>query len=308
MPLVLAYLPLRYLISIDVPSGSPSFYGLSETAVVLVIAIALAALLVGSGLGLVRAAVLIVVAGIANRVGKGFGDVYNSVDAVVTQSRYLRFMISTEVVALFLSVGSAAVLARLARFRFLPERYALLTLGIISLLPITRIGIENWDAPPLPERESRPAYLGPPEIEDVSVWMQEHTDFGTLFATNYLCQSSEIDDCARDEVNFQCPDQHPVLFASWSLTALSRREFLYLSQGWSEGDYCAYHLESSQLGRSVSLEAISALQTVGVDYYIASRPHSAPEAWSILSGFAEYRAGDFLVVSLDRLTDAIEGR
>jgi hypothetical protein len=306
MPLVLAYLPFRYLISTDVGSGSPSFYGLSETAVVLVIAIALAALLAGSGLSPALAAVFIVVAAIANVVGKGPGDVYNSVDTVLTQFRYLRFLDSTNVVALFLSVGGAALLSRLGRFRSLSGRYVHLTLGIISFLPMTRIGVENWGVPPLPERESRPAYLGPPEVEDVSVWMQKNTEFGTLFATNYLCQSSRIDDCARDEVNFQCPDQHPVLFASWSLTALSRREFLYLSQGWSEGDYCAYHLESSQLGRSVSLEAISALQTVGVDYYIASRLHSASEAWSILSGFAEYQAGDFLVVSLPRLIDGIE--
>lgn len=306
MPLVLAYLPFRYLISTDVGSGSPSFYGLSEMAVVLVIAIALAALLVRSGLSPALAAVLMIVATIANVVGQGPGDVYNSVDGVLTQFRYLRFLDSTNVVALFLGVGVAALLSRLKISRSLPGRYVLLTIGIISFLPMTRIGVENWGVPPLTERESRPVYFGPPEVEDVGVWIQKNTDFGTQFATNYLCQSSRLDECAQIEAKLLCPQQHPVLFAGWSLTALSRREFLYLSQGWSKENYYTSHLASIQLGKLVSPEAISALQVAGVDYYVASRPHSTPEAWSILSETAEYRSGDFLVVSLARLIDGSE--
>jgi len=301
MPLILAYVPLRYFVNSDVGSGSPSFYRLPEMAVMLVIAIGLAAALVNTSLsnGIIFAAVAIAL--LANRVGQGPGDIYDWVDSILTSSRFSRFLNATDVTALVIALVAGVMLSQLPRFRARPARHAVMVLLLVSLLPMTRIGLKSWNAEPAAEHASRPAYLGPADIEEVSTWMRENTKFGTLYATNFLCPSYRLDECSREKPEIVCARRHPVLFASWALTALSRREFLYLSQDWSKGNNYFSHRLSTQLGSEVSLAAVDALANQGVDFYVVSRIHSNPRAWSLLRDAAEVSTENFALVSLSRL-------
>lgn len=301
MPLVLAYVPLRYFVNSDVGSGAPSFYRLSEMAVMLVIALGVAVALKGKSLSPLGFVMIVLVALAANRIGQGPGDVYNFVDSILTSFRFSRFLNAADAMALFIAVLAGVMLALHPRYRIWPTRQLLVLLLLVSMLPTARIGLKNWNAEPESEELSRPAYLGPPDIEEIGAWMRKNTDFGTLFATNFLCPSYRLEECTRETPEVACARRHPVLFASWALTALSRREFLYLSQDWSKGNKYFSHRLSTQLGSEVSLGSVAALSNQGVDFYVVSREHSDQQAWELLRDAATYRTENFAVVSLTRL-------
>ena len=94
--------------------------------------------------------------------------------------------------------------------------------------------------------------------------------------------------------------------ASWALTALSEREFLYLSQGWHyKVTYYFSHQTSTRLGKELSLSAARELQELGVSYYVASREHTNSAVWPRLRDAADFSTEHFVVVSLASLIEKI---
>jgi hypothetical protein len=87
--------------------------------------------------------------------------------------------------------------------------------------------------------------------------------------------------------------------ASWALTALSRREFTYLSQTWdSRPIHYFQHLAATRLGSELSPDAVGELEDLGVSRYVASREHTSPVVWSMLLSVSELSTANFVVVSL----------
>ena len=116
VPLTIAYLPLRYFISSDVGSGAPSFYRLSEMAMMVIIALGfsfawsqlqapVSVFFVAGGLSL-----------LIYSIGQLPSILYDTVDAVFVASRVLRFLSPTDGIALVLASLLAILVSRKVRF------------------------------------------------------------------------------------------------------------------------------------------------------------------------------------------------
>jgi len=288
VPLILAYLPLRYFVSSGVGSGAPSFYRLSEMALMLVVSLGVASLLT---LRAVRARELTALALIATAA------------ALVSRSPN---RIYADMIALVFVCVAGLVVARLASFRRWPWRMLTVVMVLVSITPIARVVVASATATTPAGRLVRPADFGPSDIEDVGRWLQSNTSHDALIATNYLCPTSRLGECTRSKPLFECPRTQPVLMAGWALSALSKRDFLYLSQGWNTKTvYYFDHQRSTRLGSEVSEDAINELRDRGVEYYIASLDHTNPRAWQQLRSSAEFRTENFVVVSLPKLVDRL---
>ena len=92
--------------------------------------------------------------------------------------------------------------------------------------------------------------------------------------------------------------------AGWTLSALSQREFYYLSQGWeSRTKYYFLHELSTRLSSDVSKDAVRALQLQQIDYFVAARTHTDPQTWSVLRSNAEFTTVNFAVIDLATLLE-----
>jgi hypothetical protein len=303
LPIVLAYIPLRLFISSAVFTGAPSFYRLSEMALMLFTAIGLAAALDASrkltlALLLVLGSALVLII----RLNMSPGQLYDAVDVFIVKFEFMRYLNASDVIALSSALFLAFVFAALPTWRSIRLRFLLALLCLVSLVPIGRLATKSWTSETDPVRLSRPSYFGPADIEQVGDWIRDNTSFGTLFATNYLCMDDRIGECIRSVEEIKCPRRQPAQMASWALAALSRREFLYLSQFWDlETNYYFLHRLSTDLGSSLTEASVSELQHVGVDFYVASKDHTSPTVWQQLSASAEFATPNFLVVSLSEL-------
>ena len=233
LPLIIAYLPFRYFISSGVGSGAPSFYRLSEMAMMLIIGLGLAGVLSvhpvktvwGIGIGVVA----IVATATSQQLDYGTDRIGN----FFLEFAPLRYLDPTDALALVLAAIGALALAQFGLFRGVSLRRLLICFCVIGMIPAAQSVAASASAETSALRQSRHEVLfGPQDIEDVSRWMQQETVFGTLFATNYLCGPDRLDECTRTSPQTQCPLHEPALMAGWTLSALSQREFYYLSQGW----------------------------------------------------------------------------
>jgi len=300
MPLVLAYLPLRYLVSSGVGSGAPSFYRLSEMALMLLVALGVAVVLTSRVVRTRQLATLGAVALFAALVSRTPSSLYDQVDSLVVAISPLRYLNASDVIALSVALLGALFCFRLSILR----NWGLLAVALlsVSLTPITRMGVTSATESTEFERLSRPADFGPSDIEDVSRWLRVNTSTDVLVATNYLCPRDRLDECTRTSPQIECPKHHPSLMAGWALVAFSQRDFLYLSQGWdTQTLYYFDHQLSTQLGSRVSQDAVTDLRAQGVEYYVASLNHTAPQAWKQLQSAAEFNSENFVVVSLTTL-------
>jgi len=307
LPLVVAYLPLRYYITSGVGSGAPSFYRLSEMALMMIVALAISFVCVSGAVRPSVSAMLLVAAVAIHLASRGPSAAYDQVDSLVVNVSFLRYLNPSDVIALAL-VAVAAVF--IARTRMLGSesdsrlhKFLLAAVVLIALLPLVRLASDSAVAETDPTRLARPADFGPADIEDVGHWLQHNTEPGTLLATNYLCPDSRIDECTAPPTKAECPRTEPALMASWALAALSKREFYYLSQMWdTHSSYYLEHLTSTRVGNEFSPSAVEALKDTGVSYYVASREHTNPRVWPILRDAAELRTEHFAVVSLRKLS------
>jgi len=306
VPLILAYLPLRYFVSSDVGSGAPSFYRLPEMALMLVVAISVAWLLESHAVQARELTALVLIATAAALVSRSPGRIYDQVDSWLVSIRLLRYLNASDVIALVFVCIAGLVVARLAFFGQWPWRILTVMTLVVSLTPITRMAVASATAIFPADRLSRPADFGPRDIEDVGRWLQSNTSRDALIATNYLCPADRLGECTRSKPRFECPKTQPVLMAGWALSALSKRDFLYLRQGWNTKTvYYFDHQRSTRLGSEVSEDAIDELRDRGVEYYIASLDHTNPRAWQQLRSSAEFRTENFVVVSLPKLVDRL---
>jgi len=306
VPLILAYLPLRYFVSSDVGSGAPSFYRLPEMALMLVVAISVAWLLESHAVQARELTALVLIATAAALISRSPGRIYDQVDSWLVSIRLLRYLNASDVIALVFVCIAGLVVARLAFFGQWPWRILTVMTLVVSLTPITRMAVASATAILPAGRLLRPADFGPRDIEDVGRWLQSNTSRDALIATNYLCPADRLDECTRSKPRFECPKTQPVLMAGWALSALSKRDFLYLSQGWNTKTvYYFDHQRSTRLGSEVSEDAIDELRDRGVEYYIASLDHTNPRAWQQLRSSAEFRTENFVVVSLPKLVDRL---
>jgi len=305
LPLVIAYLPFRYFISSGVGTGAPSFYQLSEMAMMLVVGIGLAGILSSHTLNtvsIIGIAAMAMVAAVTSQQVKGISE---RIGTFFLEFAPLRYLDPTDVFALVLAAAGAFTLAQFQPFRSLPFRRLLICFCVISMIPTAQAVAESATAETSALRQSRPeVFFGPQDIEDVGRWMQQETAFGTLFATNYLCGSDRLDECTRTRPQTQCPLHEPALMAGWALSALSQREFYYLSQGWeSRTKYYFFHELSTRLSSDISGDAVRALQLQQIDYFVAARTHTDPQTWSVLRSNAEFTTANFAVINLATLLE-----
>ena len=306
LPLVLAYIPLRLLISSAVFTGAPSFYRLSEMALMLFTSVGLAAALnaISSSHKLTILTVLVSVCALMLiiRLNWSPGQLYDIVDVFIVKVDLLRYLNAADVIALTSALLLAILIAAIPYWRPIPSRTLLIWLCLLSLVPIARLATNSATSETNPVRLTRPSYFGPSDIEQVSDWIRGNTSFGTLLATNYLCMEDRISECIRNTEETRCPRREPAQMASWVFAALSRREFLYLSQFWDlETNYYFLHRLSTDLGSSLSESSVSELKRAGVDYYVASKDHTNPVVWQQLVSDAEFKTENFVVVSLSNL-------
>ena len=308
LPMVVAYLPLRYFVSSGVGSGAPSFYRLPEMALMVFIALVVGLVLAKTATRLSGFFLAGLVALLAVSFSEGPSTVYDAVDSVLVKIAPLRFLSASDVIALGLLVVVALTAAKLLprHFGASPSRYAIAGLIFVSFLPTARMTYTTATSSVDVTRLSRPADFGPADIEQVGQWLRDNTVFGTLLATNYLCPNGRLDECTRETRETACPQQEPSLMAGWALMALSKREFLYLSQGWdSRTLYYFIHRTSTQLGAELSPSAVKELEDLGVSYYVASWQHSNPRVWSQLLSSAVFTTDNFAVVPLAKLASNV---
>jgi hypothetical protein len=155
-------------------------------------------------------------------------------------------------------------------------------------------------------RLSRPADFGPADIEQLADWLKKNTTSNALLATNFLCPSDRLVECSDSTAAIACAREQPALMASWALAALSKRDFLYLSQSWSSRPHDYFlHQQSVSLGVDLSVESIRGLQDNGVSFFVASRDHTSPRVWSQLRNGAVLATDHFVVVSLKQVTSLV---
>jgi len=302
VPLILAYLPLRYFVGSGVGSGATSFYRLPEMALMLVVAISVAWLLESLAVQARELTALVLIATAAALVSRSPGRIYDQVESWLVSMRPLRYLNASDVIALVFVCIAGLVVARLAFFGKWPWRFLTVVMIVVSFTPITRMAVASATTVTPAGRLARPADLGPSDIEDVGRWLQSNTSRDALIATNYLCPTNRLDECTRSNPLFECPKTRPVLMAGWVLSALSKRDFLYLSQGWNtKTGFCFDHERSTRLGSEVSKDAIDELRDRGVGYYIASLDHTDSRAWQQLVSISAFTTENFAVVSLDKL-------
>lgn len=301
MPLFVSYLPFRYLISSGVGSGAPSFYRLSEMALMFVVAVGLSVVISLQAPSLRIGLPILLTVILVNWVSQGPSRTYDTVDSLLTSFSISRFLNASDVVALVLLVSTGGFVAILGTFTGWKSRFFVVSFCLVASLPTVRLGTEGWRAEPAVERRTRPEYLGPADIETLGLWIRHNVEPTAKLATNYLCPPDRLAECVRSTPQVACPNRHPVLMSSWALAALSRRDFLYLSQGWSDANNFVLHELSTKLSGDISSDNIRILQSKGVNYYVASREHTSQTVWSLLSSVASFQTEHFVVVSLDRL-------
>ena len=305
LPLAIAYLPFRYFISSGVGSGAPSFYQLSEMVMMLVIGLGLAGVLSVHPVKAVWSIGIAAAAIAATVTSQQLDYGTDRIGSFFLKVAPLRYLDPTNVLALTLAAIGALVLAQFGLFRGASFRRLLICFCVIGMIPTAQAVATSATAETSALRQARPElFFGPQDIEDVSRWMQQETAFGTLFATNYLCGLDRLDECTRTRPQTQCPLGEPVLWAGWTLAALSQREFYYLSQDWdSRTKYYFFHELSTRLSSDISGDAVRALQLQQIDYFVAARTHTDPQVWQMLSTNAEFTTANFAVINLATLLE-----
>ena len=305
-PIVVAYLPLRMFISSEVFTGAPSFYRLSEMALMLIVIVGLsgALLIATSNRREVLVAAVLISSALALIIwlSRSQSATYNAVDSWIVRFAITRYLNASDAIALPIILLAGLVMAKLKPFSNW-KRASLVTVFVLfALLPTARLVTKNLTTDNETIRLSRPSYLGPRDIEDVGRWLEVNLDSRSLLATNFLCGDDRIAECTNSSSQVECPRTEPALMASWALAALSKREFVYLSQFWdSETNYYALHQLSTKLGNDLSLASVLQLERAGVTHYVASRTHSDPEVWRSLQDMSRFSTENFAVVELREL-------
>lgn len=304
MPMFVAYLPLRYFVSSGVGSGAPSFYRLPEMALMLFIAMVIGLVVTKATVPISGLALAIGLTLVAVIVSVGPSRVYDAVDALLVKTSPLRFLSASDAIALLLLLVAAVVVVKYSSrlFGSAPLGYVVACLVFVSVLPVARMTYASATSDIDTVRLSRPADFGPVDIEQIGDWLQKHTSKDSLLATNFLCPPNRLEECTDSTTAISCAKEQPALMASWALAALSRRDFFYLSQSWHYRPLHYFmHQLSTRLGSEVSVQSIRNLQDEGVSYFVASREHSNPQAWTLLRAKTVFATEHFAVISLEEL-------
>jgi len=272
----------------------------------VIMALAIAIVLSENRIQLRAVVVLVAIAAAITLASRGPSEIYDRVDSLLVSVSFLRYLNPADVLALCLVAVTSTLVTRTRLLTNTSEmRYGGLALGallLVSLLPVARLVTDSATSKIDSTRLSRPADFGPGDIEEVGDWIRQNTEPGTLLATNYLCPENRMSECSKPPTIVECPRTEPALMASWALTALSHREFYYLSQMWDlHSSFYLEHMTSTRLGNSLSRLAITDLKDVGVTYYVASRDHTNPQVWLRLLDSSELQTEHFAVVSLKKL-------
>jgi hypothetical protein len=294
-------------ISSKVFTGAPSFYRLSEMALMLIVIVGLSGTLLVAMSNrrelLVAAALMGSALALIVWLNRSPSAIYNAVDSWIVRFSVTRYLNASDVFALSVSLLTGLVMARLKPVSNWRHASLVTVLILFALLPTARLVTKNVTTDHETIRLSRPSYLGPRDIEDVGRWLEENLDSRSLLATNFLCGDDRIAECTNSSSQIECPRTEPALMASWALTALSKREFVYLSQFWdSETNYYALHQLSTNLGNNLSSASVLQLERAGVSHYVASRTHSDADVWRILRDTAKFSTENFAVVVLQDLS------
>lgn len=306
LPLVLAYLPFRLLVSSGVGSGAPSFYRLPEMGMMAMILLALATLLLTGTAKVSTYVLLSILAFVAVQLTAVWRAPSDALGPLLLRFTTSQYLYSRDVAVLAVCIGGALLLSGFVNRQGRLIGAVSAVFCVISVVPLANLTSEVAETENSTIRATRPEYLGPRDLDDVARWLGQYAPPDALIATNYLCDENRIDECRRSTPSTVCVSREPVLTASWALMALSEREFLYLSQGWEVRPSSFFlHEVSTRLSGDVSLSSVNALITRGVTIYVASREHSSPRSWQQFMANALFRSENFAIVSLERLRDTL---
>lgn len=306
LPLTLAFLPFNLLITSGVGSGAPSFYRLSEMAVVTLVLLALRiSWSARSAMGLALT-VFLGVAFVAVQAGMRLEFLSDFVGPLLLRVNILQYLDSADVIAVLLSVFGGLLISQVLFRRGLAIGLAAAACFAIGSIPTAQLVSETMSPEDQSLRATRPEFLGPSDIEAAAAWLRQHTKFETLIATNYLCDGARMDECLHSNPDRECAYRQPVLTASWVLSALSQREFMYLSQGWHNRPSSYFlHEASTRLGSEVSASALDELTSRNVELFVASREHSSPQSWAQFGRRGLFASEHFIIVDLDDLREEL---
>lgn len=308
LPLVLAYLPFRLLVSSGTYSGASSFYVLPVMGMMTVILLALAVLLSTKTIKTSAFAMSSIMALFAVQLGTQWDLLSDPLGPILLRSVVSQYLSSLDVAVLILAVAGAVCVASVMSRRNWFTGMAAATCCAVSVVPAAHLISEAAKTEDSVLRTARPSdYLGPADIEDVAVWLREHSAIDTLIATNYLCTEDRVDECRRSSASTTCASKTAELPAGWVLPALSEREFLYLSQGWFiRPRSVVLHDVSTRLGSEISQSSIDALVVRGVNFYVASREHSSQVSWRKFIENASFVSENFAIVSIGELRRSLQ--
>lgn len=303
LPLIVAYLPFRLFVSSAVFTGAPSFYRLSEMTLMAVVALGIAgALLVASekrNVNALSVSFLISLLAVVVWMSRSPSDIYDVVDTLIVRFAPTRYLNASDAIALLLILFFGLVVGRMNWLAGLQKSSLTVILLLSAFLPAARMIDRSLTTENESIRQTRPSFLGPSDIEDVGNWLRKNTEESSLLATNFLCPDDRIGECSASTSQKLCVRDEPALMASWALTAISGREFLYLSQFWdNETNYYFLHQLSTNLGSQLSSESISGLRDAGVTHYVASKAHTNAKVWQRMQRISSFASRNFVVVSL----------
>lgn len=303
VPLALAYLPLRFLISSSVGSGSPSFFRLSEIGLMLFTSLVLAFAIREYSSRILLTLVPLTYGIVA--AGWSPGSAYDAVARGLVSVTFLKYLNASDAIAVILAVIVAMLFYAAAIRGRKPTHFVAVLLSVVCLFPVARTTSVSLLSTTDPIRTSRPTDFGPSDIEEVANWVRENTAEDTRLATNYLCPTDRLGECSGSDSASRCPSREPLLWSSWMLVAFSKRDFVYLSQWWDNKNHFFEHELSTGLGKNPTSDTLRQLEEADVSYYLASRVHSSSGAWQLFREVAVFETKNFVVVPLAALRERV---
>lgn len=298
VPLALSYFAFKFTLTSDFYSSIEGFFHLGLVVTLVFVLVTLAVQLVETSfreaLKVVIAAISISTVHTASRLG--FSSLISEYPTVISdrlQGIMTPTLLEWSLASLVVAILSIAIY--LAGYRF---RLATALVVLLGACVANGVWIINKERPLHSDVNDALVanVLGPSDVFEVGRWLRDNTDKDDVIATNYQCRPGEFDRCSKTSAG---ETDVPWATANWMLMAESRREFLYLSQPFVDDPSYAQLHRISILPGTQQIPDFSELRSRGVDYFVAIREATLPDAWSIINDQAVFATPNFAVVLLN---------
>lgn len=298
VPLALSYFAFKFTLTSDFYSSIEGFFHLGLVVTLVFVLVTLAVQIVETSfreaLKVVIAAVSISTVHTASR--SGFSSLISEYPTAISdrlQGIMTPTLLEWSLASLVVAILSIAIY--LAGYRF---RLATALVVLLGACVANGVWIINKERPLHSDVNDALVanVLGPSDVFEVGRWLRDNTDKDDVIATNYQCRPGEFNRCSKTIAG---ETDVPWATANWMLMAESRREFLYLSQPFVDDPSYAQLHRISILPGTQTIPDFSELRSRGVDYFIAIREATLPDAWSIINDQAIFMTPNFAVMLLN---------